>query len=152
MITRRRTWKRTTGLEIGNRVAPGPAGSVKLLEAVRDEVFPAGMLAGAHRIASVSEEYMKAQAKWKDRTTKARAGLRAYAGADGKRFFIILTHDPALPYPKWLEIRWNGRFSILIPTQAMIDRQGAGLMAQEIELELKGRGSKFRHRATGRFT
>lgn len=64
---------------------------------------------------SKAEEYMKNNATWTDRTGNARNGLRAQAGHEkGKRHWIDLWHS--VPYGIWLEVRFAGKYSIVIPT------------------------------------
>lgn len=61
------------------------------------------------------EAYMKTNARWTDRTGNARSGLRAQAGHDkGKAHWVDLWHS--VPYGIWLEVRWAGRYAIVIPT------------------------------------
>lgn len=71
--------------------------------------------------------YMKAQAPrvqdsarrnapWTDRTGNARNGLFAQYNGDltGDRHVIRLYHT--MPYGIWLEIRWSGKYAIIVPT------------------------------------
>lgn len=67
-------------------------------------------------LAAEMEAWAKENAPWMDRTGDARAGLRGFrkeeAGAIG---VVILTHDPELDYPIYLEIANQGRFAIIAP-------------------------------------
>jgi hypothetical protein len=56
----------------------------------------------------------KINAPWTDRTTNARNGLTAGAGKANGVHFIVLAHR--VPYGIWLEIRWSGKYSIILPT------------------------------------
>jgi len=61
------------------------------------------------------EAHMKLGAPWTDRTGNARTGLFAKAGHEpGRRHWIDLGHR--MPYGIWLEIRFGGRYAILLPT------------------------------------
>jgi hypothetical protein len=61
------------------------------------------------------ETHMKSSAPWTDRTGNARSGLRAKAGhAPFKSHWIDLWHS--VPYGIWLEVRFAGRYAIVIPT------------------------------------
>lgn len=61
------------------------------------------------------EAHMKVAAPWTDRTGNARIGLFAKAGHDpGKSHWIDLGHR--VPYGIWLEVRWAGRYAIVLPT------------------------------------
>lgn len=61
------------------------------------------------------ESHMKTKAPWTDRTGNARNGLRAQAGHNpGVSHWIDLWHS--VPYGIWLEVRWAGRYAIVIPT------------------------------------
>jgi len=61
------------------------------------------------------EAYMKVNAPWTDRTGNARSGLFAKAGHQkGQRHWIDLGHR--VPYGIWLEIRFGGRYAIVLPS------------------------------------
>lgn len=76
-------------------------------------------------MAAELEEYMKTHAMWEDRTGEARDGLTAEAGRDNFTYFINLYHT--VDYGIWLEIRWSGRYAIILPT---IETMGPHLMAR----------------------
>lgn len=65
-------------------------------------------------------------APWNDRTGNARNGLFAdYNGSlDGDRHVIRLYHT--VPYGIWLEIRWAGKYAIIVPT---IQSEGTRILA-----------------------
>ena len=69
------------------------------------------------------ENYAKLNAEWTDRTGNARNGLAARSGADGKTRFIVLFHQ--VPYGIWLEVRFSGKYAIIMPT---IDEFGPQVM------------------------
>ena len=64
------------------------------------------------------EQWAKDNAPWKDRTTKARQGLKAWVDpTSGPIGTIVLQHDPSLHYTIWLELAHQGRYSILVPAK-----------------------------------
>lgn len=74
------------------------------------------------RLVDVADElvaYMQANAPWQDRTGRARAGLSSevYAQDDEMGITLFDTED----YEIWLELRWGGRYAIIIPT---MEQQG----------------------------
>lgn len=150
------TWSRQTDLRFlkgTGALVEGPIGSMALIKGVMEESIPGGLLSGMHRLAAQMEEYARARAPWQNRTGAARAGLYGYADkVDDDAFIAGVAHGPDVDYAIWLEIRNNGRNAIISPTQAAFASKAGDVVAGEIELELKGRGSSFRHRATGRFT
>lgn len=74
------------------------------------------------------QEYAQQHAPWDDRTGDARSGLTAEAGRSGFKHTITLYHTA--DYGLYLEVRWSGRYAIIIPT---IEVMGPRLM-----LELQG--------------
>jgi len=69
------------------------------------------------------ESAARDNAPWTDRTGNARQGLRAITEHNGLMHAIELFHQVA--YGIWLEIRWSGRYAIIVPT---IKEQGQLLM------------------------
>lgn len=65
-----------------------------------------------------AETYAKTKAPWTDRSTNARSGLTTtWSGnisSSGARFQIDVFHR--VPYGIWLEIKYNGKFSIINKT------------------------------------
>lgn len=59
-------------------------------------------------------DYARSNAPWNDRTGDARAGLDAEFYGDEDAVGITLFHT--VDYGPWLEIRWGGRYAIIIPT------------------------------------
>jgi hypothetical protein len=57
--------------------------------------------------------WMKVNAKWKDRTGNARQTLAAY-GLHADTWHEIRLHG-GMPYQIWLEVRWAGRYAVIIP-------------------------------------
>lgn len=60
------------------------------------------------------ESAAKVNAPWEDQTSNARNGLAARAGREGDMHFISLFHQ--VPYGIFLEVRWSGRYAIIMPT------------------------------------
>lgn len=78
------------------------------------------------RLAQDVEDYAQANAPWDDRTGAARDGLVAEAEDRGAfEHAIVLRHT--IDYGIWLEVRWNGRFAIILPT---IEHMGPIVMAE----------------------
>jgi hypothetical protein len=67
----------------------------------------------------------QANAPWDDRTGDARNGIDVSVEEHPVRPRIILFHT--VDYGKWLEIRWSGRYAIIMPT---IEEMGPGLIAE----------------------
>ncbi len=61
-----------------------------------------------------AEAYAKINAGWTDRTGNARGSLTAMAFNSKGHHEIVLFHN--MPYGIWLEIRFAGRYSVIIPT------------------------------------
>ncbi len=66
----------------------------------------------------------RSNAPWTDRTSNARNGLFAKAYQTGRTHGIVLYHT--VPYGIWLEVRWGGKYRVIVPT---IQRQGRAVMA-----------------------
>lgn len=75
------------------------------------------------------ETYMKTNAKWTDRTGNARNGLRAKAGHDPfKSHWVDVYHSVA--YGIWLEVRYAGRYAIVIPALTRYGPQMMGTLSK----------------------
>jgi hypothetical protein len=68
-------------------------------------------------------EYARMNAPWEDRTGEARAGLDTSVEQEGDSLAVNLFHT--VDYGIWLEIRWGGKYAILIPT---IENMGPKLL------------------------
>ena len=73
--------------------------------------------------AQEMQDYAQANAPWEDQTGMAREGLEAIVEEHPVEPKIYLYHT--VDYGKWLEIRWNGLYAIIMPT---IEDMGPGLM------------------------
>lgn len=62
------------------------------------------------------DAWLGPNAPWKDRTGDARRGLAAWVDTQtGPIGTIMISHDPSLDYTIWLEIAYQGRWSIIRP-------------------------------------
>lgn len=97
----------------------------QLVENYTNTVFATGRRVAEQR-AQAMEQWAKANAPWTDRTGAARRGLHATVQeSPGVIAQIIISHDPNLDYPIWLEIANGGRYAIIAPT---IDQWGPVFM------------------------
>lgn len=107
-----------TGLaEFDNRLDRGVAGVVK-------------------QRSHIASEWMRTNAPWTDRTGNARSGLDATTEHEAKVHHTLVLFG-RVPYQIWLEVRFAGRYAIIIP--AIID-QGPKMMRTMTKLidRLKG--------------
>lgn len=68
----------------------------------------------ANFFAAKFASYARANARWRDQTGNARQGLRAFVERTATYVAIYLTHS--VDYGKWLELRFGGRFAIIMET------------------------------------
>ena len=92
--------------------------------------FNGYMAAEVEKWAILIEEAAQRDAPWEDRTGDARAGLTATGKARGFYHEIELHHT--VPYGIWLEVKFNGRDAIILPT---IEKYGPAVMA---DLSIEG--------------
>lgn len=71
------------------------------------------MVAAASRTAPQAEAWMKSNATWQDQTGNARNGLGAQSVIAPNHVAVVLYHS--VPYGIWLEVRWDGRYAIIMP-------------------------------------
>lgn len=74
------------------------------------------------------EAYAQANARWEDRTGEAREGLTAEVTGGFEAWSknqLELTLSYSVDYGIWLELRWGGRYAIIIPT---VEKFGPELM------------------------
>lgn len=79
------------------------------------------------------EDYARANAPWEDRTGDARHGLTAQGEQRLVTYTITLFHTAE--YGLWLEVRWDGKYAIILPT---LEVMGPRLMAELAALDLGG--------------
>jgi hypothetical protein len=70
-------------------------------------------------------DYAQAHAPWSDRTGAARAGLDVNVEQTSKLIGVTLFHT--VDYGFFLEVRWGGRYAIILPT---VETMGPQLMAK----------------------
>lgn len=61
------------------------------------------------------ETDMKDMAKWTDRTANARQTLSAFVLRTSP-YQVALIAQQYMHYGKWLELRWGGKYAIVMPT------------------------------------
>ena len=66
------------------------------------------------RFAPQIESYAKAMAPWQDRTGNARQTLFTVVEAQRDRVILYLSHQ--MSYGVYLELRWQGRYAIIMRT------------------------------------
>lgn len=137
-----RSYRRTDGTSIG-----GPVGMAAQIRDLREFAVPEAAISGMHRLAADMERAGQAFAPWTDRTGDAREGLAGMAGEVSGRWFASFAHT--VDYGLFLER--NPKFAIVSRILSIFGPKATQYVADELELELRGRGSKFRHRASGRF-
>ena len=71
--------------------------------------------------ASQAEAQARLNAPWTDRTGNARNGLRGVPEINHPNYAIVLAHS--VNYGIWLEVRWGGRYAIIMPTLRSIGPQ-----------------------------
>lgn len=71
--------------------------------------------------ADIAEAQMKSNAPWNDQTGNARQGLSAKEVESVDAFHLVLYHS--MPYGIWLEVRWSGRYAIILPTVSKLGPQ-----------------------------
>ncbi len=71
------------------------------------------MVAAAMKVAPEGEAWMKSNATWRDQTGNARNGLRGQAIVSKNRVAVVFSHS--VPYGIWLEVRWDGKYAVLVP-------------------------------------
>lgn len=72
--------------------------------------------------ATRAEAHARQTAPWTDRTTNARNGLSAETEHESRRrHTIVISHG--VSYGFWLEVRWAGRYAVVMPTSILIGRE-----------------------------
>jgi hypothetical protein len=79
--------------------------------------------------AERGQNQMRQNAPWTDRTSNARNGLFGKETSDAAKYRI--TYYGTVPYQIFLEVRWDGKYSIIVPT---VKKMGAELMHGVINL------------------
>ena|SRR5262245_42739728 len=89
-----------------------------------ETALPLAIKAVADHNANDSQNFMRSNAPWTDRTGNARQGLFSRAFLNGRKVTIVLWHS--VPYGIWLEIAHDRRFKIIDPAWR---RCGASVMS-----------------------
>jgi hypothetical protein len=112
-------------------VAPLIEGVVEL-----DTRLDRGVAGVVKQRSHIAVEWMRTNATWTDRTGNARAGLDTVTEHEAKVHHTIVLFG-RVPYQVWLEVRFAGKYAIIIP--AMLD-QGQKMMKTMVKLidRLKG--------------
>lgn len=87
------------------------------------EWYSDAVTAVVDRQAGKAETYMRTNAPWRDQTSNARNGLRAFTQHTAKTHSLILSHG--VPYGIWLEVRHSGKYAIIVPS---LQPQGQEIM------------------------
>lgn len=73
--------------------------------------------AAVEALAEEMKQWAQANAPWQDQTGDARRELQAgVTWTDENNFVIWLGHGADIYYGVWLEVRWGGKFAIILPT------------------------------------
>jgi hypothetical protein len=99
--------------------------------AVMVVAFEAGLAEYVRKFAERVENYAKEHAPWEDQTGDAREGLVAKGYYRFTSYTIVLAHT--VDYGVWLEIRWGGKYAIIMPT---LEHMGDELMSELSLVEL----------------
>lgn len=76
--------------------------------------------------AARGESIMKTQAPWTDRTVNARNSLHTKTVHDKTHHELILAHG--MRYGFWLEVRWAGKWGIVLPTLLPLGKDVMGTL------------------------
>lgn len=102
-----------SGIRISNSLTSGIAlAEVSFHEHLEEEVL---------NTAVDALNYAQSNAPWEDRTGDARAGLDVDVEWEGEVIVWSMFHS--VDYGLYLETRWNGKFSIIMPTLEMFANQ-----------------------------
>lgn len=84
-----------------------------------------GLAAFTSGFAKRVQDYARENAPWENRTGDARQGLVAKAEQRLWTYTITLSHT--VNYGIWLEVRWDGKYAIILPT---LEHMGPIFMAE----------------------
>lgn len=97
---------------------------------VFDDRLDRGVAGVVKQRSHIAEEWMKTNAPWTDRTGNARSGLGSTTEHERKVHHTLVLFG-RVPYQIWLEVRFAGRYAIILP--AIVD-QGPKLMKTLVKL------------------
>lgn len=70
-----------------------------------------------NKIAQEMVQYAQTNHPWQNQTGNAEAGLQASVVRQGETSWtIFLGHGTDVSYGLWLEVRWGGKYAIILPT------------------------------------
>lgn len=89
------------------------------LTSLNDKVTKQLLIATTEKYAADGEAHMRQTAPWVDRTSNARNGLVTSTTHENlmgaaTRHTIVFAHS--VSYGIWLEVRWAGRYAVIVPT------------------------------------
>lgn len=109
--------------DLGGRFAGGWGFAWQGLESVADNLqnWMDGNIRNIRDAAEALKDEMvaamKDNAPWEDQTGNARAELQGVVIWESPTTFtIMLGHGSTIDYGIWLEVRWGGRYAIIVPT------------------------------------
>ena len=77
----------------------------------------------AEDVARELETHAKSKAPWDDRTGDARSGITAEVQNTDDLIVLQLFHT--VDYGVWLEVRWGGKYAVILPT---IEQKGPDVL------------------------
>lgn len=86
------------------------------------------MVVAGNAIAAESQAYMRSNANWQDQSGNARNGLKAQTIVAKNLVAVVLYHS--VPYGIWLEVRWSGKYAIIMPTVEVMAPRYMALVAK----------------------
>lgn len=84
------------------------------------------LVAATEYHATRGEATMRKNAKWTDRTTNARNGLHTATAHSAKKHTITFAHG--VSYGIWLEVRFAGRYAVIMPSVNTTGRELMGTL------------------------
>jgi hypothetical protein len=89
-----------------------------------DQRLERGIVGVFERQKQISAGWMRDNAPWTDRTGNARSGLSTATQFQRRKSYALILFG-RMPYNIWLEVRFQGRYAVIIP--GLVD-QGPKLM------------------------
>jgi hypothetical protein len=97
------------------------------VQVMRDDI-ERGATAVCQKLAADGQSYMRTNAPWTDRTSNARNGLFGKAVTKDDEYAIVYYHT--MPYGIWLEVRFNGKYAIILPTLQQFGPRAMSLLSK----------------------
>lgn len=102
------------------------------LEEITPRIRRAMAIAG-RVTATRGQNWMRSNARWTDRTGNARNGLVGVHEAVGRDTDIV-TFAHSVPYGIWLEVRFAGRYAVILPA---VEHWGPKAMEHVVRLAFR---------------